>query len=142
MKKLLCGLMLVSLVLTACSSGKTEKERFISATVDVTCMVFESGDLLDPSLEQKTKDIFSDYGFDVEDEEGMTEIAAKYQNDADVQTAVEGALKECAGDLFEAFGDAFGDLEEAPADGTTDAADATDTEADAEAPAGDVTDSE
>lgn len=123
MKKLLCSLVLISLVLTACGSAKSEKERFIDATVKVTCMVFESGDLLDPALEQKTKDIFTDFGFDVEDEEGMTEIAAKYQNDADVQKAVEEALKECAGDLFEAFGDAFGDAEapadtEAPADET------------------------
>lgn len=105
MKKLLCSLVLISLVLTACSSAKSEKERFIDATVKVTCMVFESGDLLDPALEQKTKDIFTEYGFDVEDEEGMTEIASKYQNDADVQKAVEEALKECAGDLFKAFGD-------------------------------------
>lgn len=120
MKKLLCSLVLVSLVLSACSSGKSEKQRFIDATVKVTCMVFESGDLLDPALEQKTKDIFTDYGFDVEDEEGMTEIASKYQNDADVQKAVEEALKECAGDLFKAFGDLGVPTDEG--------ADATDTE--------------
>lgn len=115
MKKLLLGLVLVSLVLAACSSGKPEKERFIDATVEVTCMVFESGDLLDPALEQKTKDVFEKYGFDVEDEDKMNEIAARYQNDADVQKAVEEALKECAGDLLPALEEAFSDLE-VPAD--------------------------
>lgn len=135
MKKLLCSLVLVSLVLTACSWGKSEKQRFIDATVKVTCMVFESGDLLDPALEQKTKDIFTDYGFDVKDEEGMTKIAAKYQNDADVQKAVEEALKECAPD----FAKTFGNLS-APTDESTSA----DTSVDptVEAPAGDGADGE
>lgn len=135
MKKLLCSLVLISLVLTACSSGKSEKQRFIDATVKVTCMVFESGDLLDPALEQKTKDIFTDYGFDVKDEEGMTEIAAKYQNDADVQKAVEEALKECAPD----FAKSFGNLS-APTDESTSADNSVDPTI--EAPAGDGADGE
>lgn len=100
MKKLL-SLLLISILLFVACGKKPEKERFIDATVEVTCMVFESGDIFDPALEEKTKAIFEDHGFDVEDEAAMQEIAQKYQDDADVQTAVEEALKECAGDLFE-----------------------------------------
>jgi hypothetical protein len=107
MKKLFSSLVLSSVLLVACGGGggADEKQNFIDATVEVTCMVFEAEDLLDPSLEQKTKDIFEKYGFDVEDEAQMEEVTGKYQSDPDVQTAVEGALAECAGDLLEAFSD-------------------------------------
>ena len=105
MKKIISLMALCSLMLTACgaSSEADEKQRFIDATVEVTCMIFESEDLLDPSLEQKTKDIFAENGFDVEDEAAMEAIAGKYEDDPDVQSAVEEALAECAGDLMEAF---------------------------------------
>lgn len=102
MKKLFAALIISSVLLAACG-GPNEKERFTDATVEVACMVFESGNPFDPELEQKTKDVFSKYDFDVEDEEKMEEIAAKYENDTDVQAAVEGALRECAGELFEAL---------------------------------------
>ncbi len=106
MKKLISMLALSSLFLVACGGATNEadeKQRFIDATVEVTCMVFEAEDLLDPSLEQKTKDIFADKGFDVEDDAAMEAVTAKYENDPDVQTAVEEALAECAGDLMKAF---------------------------------------
>lgn len=106
MKKLLSLLALSSLLFVACTGATDEadeKQRFIDATVEVTCMVFEAEDLLDPSLEQKTKDIFSEKGFDVEDDAAMEAVTAKYENDPDVQAAVEEALAECAGDLMKAF---------------------------------------
>ena len=93
-----------AILLTGCfGDSRPEKERFIDATAEVTCLVFSSADLLDPQLEQQTKDIFESYGFDVENEEEMLEVAQRYDDDVDVQAAVEGALEECAGDLLEAF---------------------------------------
>lgn len=104
MKKLLALLLLPAILFVACAE-KPEKERFIDATVEVTCMIFESEDILDPALEQQTKDIFVDHGFNVDDETAMQEIAARYENDADVQSAVEEALMKCAGDLFKNLGE-------------------------------------
>lgn len=104
MKKLLALLLLPAILFVACGE-KPEKERFIDATVEVTCMIFESEDILDPALEQQTKDIFADHGFNVDDETAMQEIAARYENDADVQSAVEEALMKCAGDLFKNLGE-------------------------------------
>lgn len=104
MKKLLSLLVLGTLVLSACGKAP-EKERFIDATVEVTCMVFQSGDIFDPALEEKTKDVFRDYDFPVDDQEAMVEIAAKYENDEEVKTAVEAALRECASELFQQVGE-------------------------------------
>jgi hypothetical protein len=104
MKKLFIILSVSALLLSACNTaGGSEKERFISATVEVTCMIFESGDLLDPALEDRTKAVFEEHGFDVEDSEGMLAIASKYESDEEVQKAVEEALMECAGELFGAL---------------------------------------
>ncbi|MDA1060732.1 MAG: hypothetical protein O3B47_02985 [bacterium] len=115
MKKLLSSLVVGSLLLTACGSGgdsKPEKERFIDASVEVACMVFESGDAFDPNIdwEAKTKAVFADHGFDVEDDAAMEAIAAKYENDPDIEAALEAAMQECAGDLMKAL-EGLGDLE-------------------------------
>lgn len=109
MKKLMAGLVLFSLVLAGCGKGGgtqgDEKQRFIDATVEVTCLIFQSEDLLDPTLEQKSKDIFKKFGFDVEDEKGMEAIATKYEDDKDVRDAITKALGECGGDLFKDVGE-------------------------------------
>ncbi len=114
MKKLLSGLIVGSLLLTACGSGaeKPEKERFIDASVEVACMVFESGDAFDPSVdwEAKTKEVFANHGFDVDDDAAMEAVAATYENDPDVEAALEAAMQECAGDLMEAL-EGLGDME-------------------------------
>lgn len=123
MKKLIALLAISAMFLVGCSKGsdKPEKERFIDATVEAACMVFDSGaDLTDPNIdwEAKTKEVFEKHGFPADDDAKMEEIAAKYENDAEVQAAVEKALEECAGDLMKAFGDALGEptVEEAPAE--------------------------
>lgn len=116
MKKLLALSLAGLFLFTGCfgKDSRPEKERFIDATKEVTCLVFGSADILDPALEEQTKEIFKGYGFDVEDEEKMLEIAQKYDSDPDVQAAVEAALEECAGDLMDAFSDLSGE-EETPA---------------------------
>jgi len=97
MKKLLTGLVLIPVALVGCSGQKPEKERFINATKEVTCLVLKAKDIFDPSLEQKSKDIFKNYGFNPDDDKAMQTIGDKYKDDADVKTAVEGAVKDCGG---------------------------------------------
>ncbi len=107
MKKLFAGVMLISLILAGCGKGgtvKSEKENMIAATRDVTCMVFQAENLMDPSLEQKSKDIFKKYGFDADDDKAMEELGNKYKDDKDLQDAVTKALEECGGDLFKDLG--------------------------------------
>ena len=99
MKKLLTGLILIPVALIGCMGQKPEKDRFINATKEITCLVLKASDLFDPALEQKSKDIFKNYGFNPEDNTAMQTLADKYKDDADVKTAVEGAVKECGGDL-------------------------------------------
>jgi hypothetical protein len=72
-----------------------EKDRFIAATSEVTCLVFTTENLLDPGLEDETKAIFARYGFDVENDEAMLEIAQRYEDDEDLQRAIEAALSVC-----------------------------------------------
>lgn len=112
MKKLLAIIAMSALLIAGCSKAndKPEKERFIDATVEAACMVFDEGvDLTDPDIdwETKTKEVFERHGFPANDDAKMEEIAGKYENDEEVRTAVEAALQDCAGDLMKAFGEAI-----------------------------------
>lgn len=129
MKKLMIGLALFSLLLAGCgksddkaagdevgaagdkaavSEGTNgdEKQRYIDASVEATCLILGSEDLTDPSLEQKSKDIFKKYGFDIEDAKAMEAIATKYVEDKEFTDAVSKSLEKCGGDLFKNLGDA------------------------------------
>lgn len=97
MKKLLTGLILIPVALIGCSGQKPEKERFANATKEITCLVLKSNDLLDPTLEQKSKDIFKNYGFNPDDQKQMQTLVDTYQKDTDVKAAVAAAAKECGG---------------------------------------------
>lgn len=123
MKKLMFGLALFSLLLAGCgksddkkpasvgdsaASGETngdEKQRYIDATVEATCLILGSEDLTDPKLEQQSKDIFKKYGFDIEDAKAMEAIATKYVEDKEFGDAVSKSLEKCGGDLFKNLGD-------------------------------------
>lgn len=129
-------MLLSLLVFTACS-GKSEKQRFTDATIEATCMVFKSGNVNDPGLESKAKAIYKDHGFDVDDQAGMEAIATKYQDDADVQKAVQDALKSCAGDLLN--GEVTPDATATTPDATATTPDATATTPDATATTPDAT---
>ncbi len=76
-----------------------EKQRFIDATTETTCMVFQAEDLFDPKLKEDTNEIYASYGFDIEDEDKMIALTEKYAEDEDLQAAVEEALNECVGVL-------------------------------------------
>lgn len=129
MKKLMIGLALFSLLLAGCGKSDDkkpasvgdsgagdkaavseetngdEKQRYIDATVEATCLILGSEDLTDPKLEQQSKDIFKKYGFDIEDAKAMEAIATKYVEDKEFGDAVSESLKKCGGDLFKNLGD-------------------------------------
>lgn len=112
MKKLLAVLVVFSVFLVGCLGGlKNEKQSFIDATVEATCLVFQSDNIFDPALEEQAKEIYRNHGFDTDDEEAMTALTEKYENDEDVQAAITQALEDCAGDFAAGFEEAFEDLE-------------------------------
>lgn len=101
--------MALSMFLTACTGGvKDEKQSFIDATVEATCMIFQSENIFDPALEDSAKEIYKKYGFDADDDKAMEALTKKYENDEEVQKAIEKALEECAGDFFKDLETNFG----------------------------------
>lgn len=102
--------LLVLFILSSCggksgtagaSSG--EKQRFIEATLEVTCLVMQSRDLKSdlstenrPEINQKVEAIFKKHKFDVEDSEEMKNISAKYENDEEVVEKIQKGIKNCA----------------------------------------------
>lgn len=108
MKKLLAGLIMLFVLLTGCSSVvKDEKQSFIDATVEATCMIFQSENIFDPALETQTKDIYKKYGFNADDDAEMEALTKKYESDTDVQAAITKALEDCSAEFSEAFKDMF-----------------------------------
>lgn len=98
--------LMLSLLFIGCSGQKTEKERFSAATVEATCMVFQSKNIFDPILEAATKKIYKNYGFNADDDAYMKTLTKKYENDADIQKAITGALDQCAGDFVKGLKEA------------------------------------
>ncbi len=100
MKKLLVGFVSLSLVLAGClGQQRDEKQAFIDATVEATCMILKAENLLDPGLEDQAKAIYKDHGFDADNDTEMEAIAAKYENDPEVTEAINAGVEECAGDI-------------------------------------------
>lgn len=103
------------LLLTACfGAGGSEKERYINVIEEMTCLVYNTPNLLDADLETDIKAIFEENGFDADDEEAMLELATKYDGDADVQSAAAAALTTCAAGAMEAMQENM--MEEEPVD--------------------------
>lgn len=103
MKKFLSISLLTLLVftLTACGS-KSEKDRFVNASVEVGCAMFQDENFFQDfaKVEEKTKDVFAKYGFDVENEEQMSVVSQKFQQDEDVLKRVQEGIMKCAGNIF------------------------------------------
>ena len=126
MKKLLSILVSASILLslTGCIGGpRDEKQDFIDATIEATCEIFQAEDIYDPALEEKAKEIYENYGFDADDDEGMRAIADKYSEDEGVQTAIIAGIEKCSEGipglegLLEAAEEAEAALEEEGAEG-------------------------
>lgn len=109
MKKLLFGLLALSVVVSGCSFGKKdEKQAFIDATIKATCLILESENLFDPALETEAKQIYKDFGFDADDDAKMEEVTAKYENDEEVQAAVSAGIEKCSANAEEKLDDLLG----------------------------------
>ncbi|MFA6305657.1 MAG: hypothetical protein WC651_02925 [Candidatus Gracilibacteria bacterium] len=102
MKKSLVILISAVFLLSGCALTnffKSEKDRFIGATSEALCLIFTSENPVAPSEEtsDKVMDIYSNYGFNSDDQAGMEAITRKYEEDNDVKVATAEALKKCSG---------------------------------------------
>ena len=114
MKKLIALAVMASFFLAACGGidARPEKERFISAMVEATCLIFEA-DMTDERLvEDEVKEIFKKHGFDVDNEEEMMALQMKYEDMPEVEEAVKQALRDCAPQEFIDAMDAFDEQED------------------------------
>lgn len=100
MKKILIAMVGLSLLLTACGGGST-RDRFVQASIEVGCAMFEDPDSFGDfeALEEKTREVFAEYGLDIDDPE-VEALSEEYQNDEDVLKEVQAGITDCAGDLF------------------------------------------
>lgn len=134
MKKLIAGIVMLPVVLSlAGCSAKSEKQRFIDATTEATCLVFKSDNIFDPALEKEAKEIYTKFGFDAEDDTKMEEVTKKYENDPEVQSALLDAVSKCGGDNLKGLTESM--EQEAPAEETeaVESMDADNSEVEAEA---------
>jgi len=103
MKKILIvSLMAILLLtLTACCKG-SEKDRFINATIEVGCTMFQDENFFSDLSqgEERTRAIFAKYDFDANNDEEMAVVSGKYQQDTEVKQRVQDGIKKCAGDIF------------------------------------------
>ena len=84
---------LTAISLSACGSSD-ERQAYIDATVESTCLLFETDDIFDPELNDKVADIFNDYGFDT-DEDSLQKLKAKYSEDTEAQAAILNGISQC-----------------------------------------------
>lgn len=104
MKKIIALLVLAPLLFVSCGGTCTgEKDCFVKATAEAACKIFGDPDSFSnpDQFETEAKAIFAKYGFDVEDEEAMNTLSAKYENDEDVMAELGGAMADCSGGAFD-----------------------------------------
>ena len=92
------AIVLAMFILSGCIIGgpKDEKQAFIDATIESTCLIFQQGDAFDPELETKVKDIFAKYDFKVDDNVAMEELSKKYVDDEEVGKAIMDGVTKCS----------------------------------------------
>lgn len=134
MKKVIVAVVVASFLLTlgGCNFFKSEKQKFIDATIESTCYVLGQASTYNAEVEQGVKDIYAEYGFDSEDKVKMEEIAQKYKEDPDVQNEILQALTECGGETAPATEEPAPTEETAPATETAPVEEAVPAETPAE----------
>jgi hypothetical protein len=104
MKKFALLLVLAPLLFVSCGgSCVNEKDCFVKATSEAACEIFGNSDAWSnpDAFEEKAKGIFAKYGFDVDDEEAMNALSAKYENDEDVMAALTEEMADCSNGAFD-----------------------------------------
>jgi len=96
------GLVTASLLFTACGGASGEQDRFVQASVELGCLMFENPDAFNDfsALKTKSEEIFVKHGFDTKDTAAMEAIAEKFQADEDVIKAIQEGMTKCAGDAL------------------------------------------
>jgi len=86
---LLLPLLIAGLILQGCGP-KTEEDRFIAASVEITCEVIKDPSIsLDPTRNKElSQEIFKDYDFPVEDNESMLGLLDKYEQNTEIQEKI------------------------------------------------------
>ncbi len=81
---------------------ENEKQRFISATAEVTCTLMKTEDVSEyiapenrPRVNEQINAIFKKHGFDTDDVEYMEAVTAKYGSDDEVYEEIGWALQDC-----------------------------------------------
>ena len=83
--------------LSACSLfPKSEKQSFIDAVSEISCLLINSENTNDPGLNDQAKEIFAKHGISVADEAEVEVLSEKYRDDTEVKDALEAALAECS----------------------------------------------
>lgn len=97
MKKLylILPLLIAGMVLQGCGP-KTEEDRFIAASVEITCEVIKDPSIsLDPTKNKElSQEIFEDYDFPIEDNEAMLGLLDKYEQNTQIQEKINGLVEK------------------------------------------------
>lgn len=108
-------------VLSGCNLFKGEKQKFVDATIEATCYIFQQDNIMDPTVEQAAKDIYKKYGFNTDDDAAMTALSEKYAQDTTVTEDIMAGIQKCNPGLFNGTAPAVTDTgtEVAPTDGAS-----------------------
>ena len=124
MKKLIALFAISTFVLTACGITFDEKQAYIDATIEATCLIADSGDLFAEGLEDKMKAVYEKHGFDTSDQAALEALVTKYQDDETIVVAIEAGTKDCIAKVLEGLGDSFASVTNSATDSATAAIDA------------------
>ena len=87
-------------VLSGCNLFKSEQQKFVSATIEATCYIFQQDNIMDPAVEQAAKDIYGKYGFNTTDDAAMKALSEKYSQDSKVTDEIMAGIQKCNPGLF------------------------------------------
>lgn len=98
-------ILLTLLIFSACSSSQTaidEKDRFIDATKEVSCLLMQNDDLGETlsaankaQIDEEVRNIFKKHEFDADNDKAFKALSLKYENDKEVIKAINKGIKNC-----------------------------------------------